>query len=284
MHSEHDGDTEANDSHRLSGFTLIELLIVVAVLGIIAAVVVFALSGTSASAAVAACNADAKTVQTASAAYAAQNGSDPTQQSQLVGPYLRSWPSSTYYIISLSGTGDVLVTAPASGSPVSYSATACNNAGTTPSTTTTTSAGGATTTTVAPTTTTTTSASNGVTASPTSSNSGGYSGQDIVNLTNSSSLTALTVTINVAVTSGLSYNSQFNSLPGGVGTQTNSSGGGYVTSTYTLNSGQTIPAHYSNGEVAIQWQASGATRVSTGDTWTVTSTSGGIVSTLHGTF
>ena len=31
---------------------------------------------------------------------------------------------------------------------------------------------------------------------------------------------------------------------------------GYVTSTYTLNSGQTIPAHYSNGEVAIQWQAS----------------------------
>lgn len=115
MHSEHDGDIEANDSHRLSGFTLIELLIVVAVLGIIAAVVVFALSGTSASAAVAACNADAKTVQTASAAYTAQNGSVPTQQSQLVGPYLRSWPNSSYYTISLSGTGDVLVTAPRVG-------------------------------------------------------------------------------------------------------------------------------------------------------------------------
>ena len=284
MNSEQGGDeVETNGSRGLSGFTLVELLIVVAVLGIIAAVVIFSLSGTNASATVAACNADAKTVQTAAAAYSAQNGTAATQQSQLVGTYLRSWPNSSSYTITLSGTGDVLVTAPTSGSPVSYSATACNGAGSTASTTTTT-AGGATTTTVAPTTTTTTTASNGVTASPTSSNSGGYSGQDIVNLTNSSSITALTVTINVAVTSGLSYNSQFNSLPGGVGTQTNSSGGGYVTSTYTLNSGQTIPAHYSNGEVAIQWQASGATRLTSGDTWTVTSTSGGIVSTLSGTF
>src|ERR1039458_9350154 len=36
--------------------------------------------------------------------------------------------------------------------------------------------------------------------------------------------------------------------------------------------------------VAIQWQASGATRVAPGDTWTVTSTSGGVTSTLRGTF
>jgi hypothetical protein len=73
-------------------------------------------------------------------------------------------------------------------------------------------------------------------------------------------------------------------LPGGAGTQTNSSGGGYVSSTYSLRSGQTIPAHYSNGEVAIQWQASGFTRVATGDIWTVTSTSGGVTSTLNGAF
>ncbi len=283
MNSEHGGEQIKCDSHRLSGFTLIELLIVIAVLGIIAAVVVFALSGTSASAAVAACNADAKTVQTAAAAYTAQNGTAPTQQSQLVGGYLRSWPTSSYYTIALSGTGDVLVTAPSSGSPVSYSTTACNGAGSTPSSTTTTVAP-TTTTTVAPTTTTTTTASNGVTVNPTSSNSNGYSGQDIVNLNNISSITTLTVTINVAVTSGLQYNSQFNSLPGGVGTQINSSGGGYVTSTYTLNANQTIPAHYSNGEVAIQWQASGAARVTTGDTWTVTSKSGGVTSTLQGTF
>jgi general secretion pathway protein G len=124
-----DEEFDTNDSHRLSGFTLIELLIVIAVLGIIAAVVIFALSGTNASAAVAACNADAKTVQTAVAAFTAQNGSVPTQQSQLVGPYLRSWPASSYYTITLSSTGDVLVTAPASGSPVSYSTTACNGAG-----------------------------------------------------------------------------------------------------------------------------------------------------------
>ena len=52
-----------------SGFTLIELLVVIVVLGILAATVVFALSGVTGQSAQAACNSDAKTVEVAVQAY-----------------------------------------------------------------------------------------------------------------------------------------------------------------------------------------------------------------------
>ncbi len=52
-----------------SGFTLIELLIVIVVLGILAATVVFALSGVTGQSAQAACNSDAKRYEVAVAAY-----------------------------------------------------------------------------------------------------------------------------------------------------------------------------------------------------------------------
>jgi prepilin-type N-terminal cleavage/methylation domain-containing protein len=60
---------------REDGFTLIELLIVIVVLGILAAVVVFALGGVTGKSAISACNADAKTVETAVAAYQAEGNS-----------------------------------------------------------------------------------------------------------------------------------------------------------------------------------------------------------------
>jgi general secretion pathway protein G len=47
-----------------SGFTLIELLVVIVVLGILAATVVFALSSVAGQSAQAACNSDAKTIET----------------------------------------------------------------------------------------------------------------------------------------------------------------------------------------------------------------------------
>src|ERR1700722_4658350 len=52
-----------------AGFTLIELLIVIVVLGILAATVIFALSGVTGQSAQAACNSDAKTVETAVQAF-----------------------------------------------------------------------------------------------------------------------------------------------------------------------------------------------------------------------
>ena len=57
------------------GFTLIELLIVIVVLGILAAIVVFALGGVTGKSVQAACQTDAKTVATGVAAFGAENPS-----------------------------------------------------------------------------------------------------------------------------------------------------------------------------------------------------------------
>lgn len=101
------------------GFTLIELLIVIIILAILAGIVVFAVGGTSKNAAVAACNSDAKSVETAVEAYDAQMNAFPTM-SQLVesttdangnpvGPWLRSTPGTAYYVITIDSTGGVWV-------------------------------------------------------------------------------------------------------------------------------------------------------------------------------
>lgn len=275
--------SKTRSNREQGGFTLIELLIVIVVLGIIAAVVVFALGGVNAQAAVAACKADATTVQTAVTAHETQNGgSFPTSSSSLTGgstTYLQSWPSSPNYTISLV-SGTVMIAT--SGNPTSLaygSASACSGAGSTPPT--------STTTTVPPTTTTTTAASNGVTAAanPTiyGSSAVNYGGQDAITLDNPAAITALTITINVAQTPTATYNTEFNNFWGQWGTETHSISGGYVTYTYVLTSGQTMNPGY-NGNVTAQYSDQGQPHYTSGDTWSVVSTSGGITSTLSGTF
>jgi general secretion pathway protein G len=130
------------------GFTLIELLIVIIVLGILAAIVIFSLTGVSASSSVAACNTDAKSVETAVAAYDATaghtnadfTGTEAVQQALLTNGYLHTWPSATVaangYAIVLNTTtpGEVDVQTGPASAPVttSYDAqtstTGCNAA------------------------------------------------------------------------------------------------------------------------------------------------------------
>ena len=288
----------------VAGFTLIELLIVIVVLGILAAVVVFSLGGITASAAVSACEADAKTTALAVQAYEAQsNGTPPASLVALTqgpDPYLQEVPSSTYYAITLVN-GSVMVAAPPSATAVSAAnAGACSGADSsasvsptsttstttpTPTTTTTTSPTPTTTTT---TTTTTTIPSNGVTVTASDPDSSDYFGQDLLTFTNTLPITRLSVTVTVSATPGVTLNGQTTSFPGGYITETNSTSlNGVITYTFTLNNSSgndPIWASYPDGILYAQFNGSGNLHEFQDDTWSVTSTSGGITSMQSGTF
>jgi general secretion pathway protein G len=154
------GDVVAtSDRSDSDGFTLVELLIVVIVLGILAAVVVFAIGSVSGNARASACANDAKTIITAVQSYnstvapvsikveatsgpgsitpgnPATYAAAGTQAAILLaGNYLNAWPSTNNgYAISLSTTkaGDVMVYVPAtSATGMSYdnetTSTGCN--------------------------------------------------------------------------------------------------------------------------------------------------------------
>src|SRR5882757_10494202 len=79
-----------------SGFTLIELLIVIVILGVLSAIVVFAVGGITDTGKVSACKSDIKTVEVASEAYYAKTGGYATDIATLVtAKLLREVPSTT---------------------------------------------------------------------------------------------------------------------------------------------------------------------------------------------
>jgi prepilin-type N-terminal cleavage/methylation domain-containing protein len=98
-----------------SGFTLIELLIVIVILGVLSAIVVFAVGGITDTGKKSACKSDVKTVEVASEAYFATKGiyataiDDGTHSATtLVGAkFLREAPTApaTDYVITYNATG-----------------------------------------------------------------------------------------------------------------------------------------------------------------------------------
>ena len=94
------GDEPRDDD----GFTLIELLIVIVVLGILAAVVVFALGSVTGDAKRSACNADAKSIVTAVQVYNANDAPvDITTESTSGAGSITPGNPATYYAAGTQG-------------------------------------------------------------------------------------------------------------------------------------------------------------------------------------
>lgn len=87
------------------GFTLIELLIVIIVLGILAAIVVFAVGSTRKDSVSASCKTNVKSIQLSLEAQNTKNGEYPDTQANAVatstnGALLKSWPTSSDYTLA----------------------------------------------------------------------------------------------------------------------------------------------------------------------------------------
>ena len=85
------------------GFTLIELLIVVAILGIIAAVVIPNISGFMTSGQLAAANTEAEQVKTACLGYFADNGEWPPDSDSLPPTYISGMLKAVYTLDTTYG-------------------------------------------------------------------------------------------------------------------------------------------------------------------------------------
>jgi hypothetical protein len=138
------------------------------------------------------------------------------------------------------------------------------------------------TTTVALTVTTTTGGNGGVTVTPVINSSGPWFNDAAVRVNNTSPITALTVTIVIQRTTGISFNGQYNTVGSQI-TQANSSTASAITYTFTLAAGQTLGAG-TNRLFAAQTSGSGTVHATAGDTFTVTYTVGGTNFTQSGHF
>ena len=113
------------------------------------------------------------------------------------------------------------------------------------------------------------------------SNSGWFTEQQ-VRISNTAPLTALSVTVVVQRTTGVSASGQYNTVGGQI-TQSSTSTTSAITYRFTLASGQTLsPA--TNRLFVIQLGGNGSVHPTSGDTYSVAYTAGGQSATLTGTF
>ncbi len=162
--------------------------------------------------------------------------------------------------------------------------TASAGAATGPATVTVTGTGGGLTrtTTLALTVTGTGGGTGGVTVTPVVSSSSPWFNEEQVRLANTAPLTALSITVVIQRTAGISASGQYNTV-GGTITQSVTSTAAAATYQFTLAPGQTLGA--GNGRIfAAQTSGTGTPHPTAGDTWTLTYTTGGQSFTQNGTF
>jgi xyloglucan-specific exo-beta-1,4-glucanase len=114
------------------------------------------------------------------------------------------------------------------------------------------------------------SGTGGVTVTPVVNSNSAFFNELDVKLANTNSLTAMSLTITVQRTTGVSFSGQFNSVGGQI-LQTNSSTASAITYGFTLASGQTLGTN-TGWTFAAQASGSGSVHPTSGDTWTVTYT------------
>jgi cellulose 1,4-beta-cellobiosidase len=120
----------------------------------------------------------------------------------------------------------------------------------------------------------------GVTITPVVNSSSPWFNEEDVRLANTSSLTALSITMVIQRTTGISFSGEYNTVGGQI-TQANSSTTSTVTYTFALSSGQLNAGSYT---FAAQTSGTGTAHPTTGDTYTVTYTAGGQNFTQTGHF
>ncbi|MBO0857163.1 MAG: endo-1,4-beta-xylanase [Chloracidobacterium sp.] len=122
----------------------------------------------------------------------------------------------------------------------------------------------------------------GVTITPAINASGPWYNEQVVRLNNTGTITALTVTIVIQRTTGVSFSGMYNTVGGQI-LQSDSISATAVTYQFTLAAGQTLgPA--TNLTFAAQASGTGTIHPTSGDTYTVNYTIGGVSFTQTGHF
>ncbi len=121
-----------------------------------------------------------------------------------------------------------------------------------------------------------------VTATPSVGTASPWFNELQLRLDNTSTISALTITVTVQRTTGVSYSGMYNTVGGQI-TQANSSTASAITYTFTLAPGQTLPA--ATGRLfAMQMSGTGTPHPTAGDTWVVSYNTGSGTQTTSGTF
>jgi mannan endo-1,4-beta-mannosidase len=122
----------------------------------------------------------------------------------------------------------------------------------------------------------------GVTVSRVVSSSSPWYNEEQVRIANTSAITAMTVTIVIQRTPGVSYAGMWNTVGGQV-QQSNTSTASTITYQFTLAAGQSLSPS-TNRQFVAQASGTGTPHPTSGDTYTVTYTTGGVQRTQSGPF